>query len=77
MVSIDQEIELLEGMARMRDGPGRITRQQGARPPPPNQRPHPPIVITRDMIQVLLIRSILVQLHLIVYYKMCSQRQPN
>ncbi|XP_064397131.1 immunoglobulin-binding protein 1-like [Halichondria panicea] len=51
VVSIDQEIELLEGMAQMRDGPGRVAMQQGAKPPPPNRRPNPPIVITRDMIQ--------------------------
>ena len=64
VVSIDQEIELLEGMAQMRDGPGRVAMQQGAKPPPPNRRPNPPIVITRDMIQVLC-AGILVQLHLI------------
>lgn len=52
VASTDQEIELLEGMAQMRGGPGRVARQPEARPHPSNEKPRPPIVITRDMIQV-------------------------
>ncbi len=50
--STDQEMELLEGMTRMRGGTEQVARQPEARPHPTDQKPRPPIVITRDMIQV-------------------------
>lgn len=50
----DQEMDLLEGMERMRNDPANnfVSRQPVAGPPPPRQPAKPPLVITRNMIQV-------------------------
>lgn len=49
--AVDQEVEILEGMQRMRTGDG--GRQAEAAPPPPPRQPMKPVLITRDMLQVL------------------------
>ena len=52
---MDQEIQLLEGMERMKGDPGdNIARKpEAAAPPPARQQPMKPIVITKEMLQVL------------------------
>ena len=52
---MDQEIQLLEGMERLRDDPGDHVagKPEAAALPPARQRPIKPIVITKEMLQVL------------------------
>ena len=64
--SIDQEIEILETMARMRRG--NVARQPGTAPPPVRP-PMKPIVITRETLKVHHIEWILYILakHLVLH----------
>ena len=67
MRAVDQEIQLLEGMERMRGDPGdHVARKpEAAALPPARQRPMKPIVITKEMLQVLSSVVLCINLHCI------------